>query len=166
MFPIALDCCRADVTPALQDFEHGLQHSFARVASDEAVVAIDIGPDSAHLQDWSFRKIVAHGEANRFLHTRLHAVSDEHDVKRLAMTGLVHILETARGLNPISGAFEPLEPQTQSGFGRHDQEQRSGECILSHCEDTSSRAKTTRYTLTGFPKLEQSHRISRLFSII
>jgi hypothetical protein len=97
-----------------------LKHSLARVAGHKAI-AINIWPDSSHLQDGRFRKVVPNREADGFLHSRLHTIGYQYDVKSLPVARLVDFLQAASGPHTVSGAFKPLQPQAQSGLSCNNQ---------------------------------------------
>jgi hypothetical protein len=54
---------------------------------------------------------VPYRKPDGFLHSRLHAVGYQDDVKSLSQARLVDFLQAASSPHTISGAFKPFQPQ-------------------------------------------------------
>jgi hypothetical protein len=52
-----------------------------------------------------------HRQPDGFLHSRLHAIGYQNDVKSLSMARLLDFLQAASGMHTISGAFQPFQSQ-------------------------------------------------------
>src|SRR5215469_16764394 len=89
-----LDRCGLYLVAPLKKIHHGLKHALARIAGHKTI-AIDIWPDSSHLQNGRFRKVMPHRKPDGFLHSRFHAIGYQYDVKSLPLARLIHFLQAA-----------------------------------------------------------------------
>jgi len=111
---------RPDIVATPKNVLHGFQHAFARVAGHKTV-AVDVRPDSAHLQNRRIGRMMTDGHTDGLFHLRLHAVGHQNDIEALGVARLVHILEAGSCAYAIPGALKPVKAEAQARLGRYNQ---------------------------------------------